>query len=173
MSGRYRLLIGTLAIAMCLDQGTKALAVARLQTGEVVPVIEGVLDLRLRRNEGVAWGLGAGLPGLAQRVLFPAAAALIGIGLVALYRQLPPAAHVRRAAVALILGGGAGNLVDRVRLGYVVDFISVHLVGPGWTMSGTFNVADAAMVGGFVMLAVAIGARRDGRGRAEAEGGSL
>lgn len=172
MFGRYRLLIGTLAIALFLDQGTKALAQATLRPGEVVPVIGDMLDLRLRQNEGVAWGLGAGLPGSVQRVLFPAAAALIGAALVLLYRRQPAAARASRCAIALIVGGGAGNFVDRVRLGYVVDFIAVHLVTPAWTMSGTFNLADAAMVGGFATLVVAIGTGRDGRGRAEAEGGS-
>jgi signal peptidase II len=170
--GRYRLLVALVALAVCLDQGTKALAAASIPPDRVIPVIDGILDLRLRHNHGVAWGLGADLPARAQRALFPAAAALIGAGLLGLYLRLPVEARARRVAVALVLGGGAGNFVDRIRFGYVVDFIASHLSRPGWTMSGTFNLADVLMVGGFVILAGAVGASRDRRGRVEAEGGS-
>ncbi len=72
MSGPNRILIGVISLAVCLDQATKAIASAWLPavSGGLAP-IEGFLELRLRHNPGVGWGLGAGLPDTTQRILFP------------------------------------------------------------------------------------------------------
>lgn len=173
--GHYRLLIGIIVLAVCLDQGSKALATMALDEGEVIPLLSGPLDLdlRLRSNRGVAWGLGATLPPTFQRVAFPLVSAIIGVVLVVFFRRLPGDDLGRRVSVAMILGGGTGNLIDRLHAGSVVDFIGIHLGGEGWSMSGTFNLGDAWIIVGVVILLVTTSLReRRGRGRLMGDGGS-
>jgi signal peptidase II len=158
--GKYRLLVVVAVLAAGVDQGSKALALALLEEEEVVPVIGEVIDVRLRQNTGVAWGLGAGLGQWGRRVLFPAVGVGVGLLLLGLYRGLREEERLLRVATALIIGGGLGNLADRLRLGHVVDFIAVHVGGDGRGMSGTFNLADAALVVGVVFVVVGVLFRR-------------
>lgn len=171
MFGPYRLLILTVALTVVVDQGTKALATVLLPTDEIVPVIGDVIDLRLRHNPGVGWGLGAEIPASTGRWLFPVLGAFVLAGLLVLYRRATRSDTLLRAGMALLLGGGVGNLIDRVRFGAVVDFIAVHVGNEGWRMSGTFNVADGAMVIGIVLMASVLSRRREASPEPE-EGGS-
>ena len=161
MLGRYRLLVVVGLLALGADQGTKALATALLDEAEPVPGAGAAVDLRLRSNPGVAWGLGAGGGRVVGRVVLPATGLAIGLVLVGLYGRLRPEDGLQRAGLALIVGGGLGNLVDRVRLGYVVDFVGIDVPIGERALAGTFNVADAVLVVG-VML-VAVGVTRRGR----------
>jgi signal peptidase II len=127
-----------------LDQASKALVVDRL--GPQAPTQElrllgSTLALRYVENTGAAFGLlrGAG-PALTV------AAVLILVGLAVLYRRLADGSAWTAAAIGGIAGGAIGNLIDRIRLGYVVDFVAV---GP-WP---TFNVADSAITIGVLLLA--------------------
>jgi signal peptidase II len=140
-----------------------------LDEGKTISVIEGFVELRLRHNRGVAWGIGADLPTDVQRGVFPLVSALIGFVLVLYYNRIPVEERLRRVSVALVLGGGLGNLLDRVRSGSVTDFIALHSGGAGWTMSGTFNLGDVWLVVGVVMLSVLTVARPVARG----QGGSM
>ncbi len=138
----------TLAIVV-LDQLTKAAVRSHLPLHGARPVIAGVLDLIHVQNAGVAFGLMNDFPH-PQRALLTmglAVAALIGIGYYA--RQLQPAERLARAGLSLILGGAIGNLIDRVRDGYVVDFIDVYW--RDWHF-WAFNVADAAITAGAILV---------------------
>jgi signal peptidase II len=105
-----------------------------------VEVLNGWLALEYTQNRGAAFGV---LSGLAP--ILAAASLAILTGLLAVYsRQLKPA-HWQTVAIGLISGGALGNLIDRVRLGHVVDFVSV---GP-WP---NFNVADSAITVGVLVL---------------------
>jgi len=152
--GHYRLLVGIIALAVCLDQGSKAFATMSLNDGEEISILGQGLTFRLRSNPGVAWGLGASTPVLVQRVAFPALAVVVGVILVAYYRKIPSEDTIRKGAVALILGGGLGNLIDRLRVGAVVDFIAIDLGVSRWSMAGTFNLADVWMVCGVAVMVV-------------------
>jgi signal peptidase II len=138
-----------LALAvLAADQLTKAWASASLMYGVPVVVLP-VFDLTLLHNTGAAFSLLADQPGW-QRWLFSGLA--VGIsGLLAWWLwRLPADGHrLERWAFTLVLGGALGNLVDRVRLGYVVDFLHFH-----WDSAyfPAFNLADSAITVGAALL---------------------
>lgn len=131
------------------DQMTKALVHQALGLYDSVTVIPGLLDLVHVRNEGVAFGLlnRTDLPFKAVVTSILAIAALLGIGLYA--RQLRPHERIARFGLACILGGAIGNLIDRVRQGYVLDFVDVYW---GTWHFWAFNVADASISIGAVLV---------------------
>jgi signal peptidase II len=131
-----------IALVVIADQITKLLVVLELGLHESLPVLRGLLDLTHVRNTGAAFGFlnTADFPGKPVVIAVVAFGALVGVSLYA--RQLPAAHWLARLGLALILGGAAGNLVDRVRQGYVVDFVDVYW---GDWHFWAFNVADAAI----------------------------
>ena len=163
----------------CLDQLTKALVVRSIGLHEYVPLVDGLLSLSHVRNRGAAFGILSDWDLPYQSVL------LAVLSLAALGRDrrlLLAAARRRRAlprvALALVLGGAVGNLIDRARLGYVVDFVHVYWREHQWP---DFNVADSAITIGVTLLVLDIlrspgpraGGRSPGRrGRARPPGGS-
>ena len=124
------------------DQITKAMVNASLGLYDSTTVIPGLLDLVHVRNEGVAFGLlnSTDLPSKTAITTMLAVTALAGIALYA--RQLQEREWVARLGLACILGGAVGNLIDRVRQGYVLDFVDVYW---GSWHFWAFNVADAAI----------------------------
>jgi signal peptidase II len=138
-----------LALVLLLaDQASKALAVGTLDYAAPVRLFAW-FDLTLHYNEGAAFSFLSGAGGW-QRWFFAALAigvsAAIALWLYRLGKRQWPLA----LGLALVLGGAVGNLIDRLRLGYVVDFISVHY--RDWYFP-TFNVADAAIsVGAAVII---------------------
>lgn len=120
-----------------LDQLTKELVLRRLDYGDGIVVIPGVFDLRHVRNTGAAWGMLSG----AQPFLV-----LISLGMLIFLLLRGPRLFERVAGGPVwlgVLGGGvSGNLVDRLRLGYVVDFLDFHWKGAHFP---AFNVADSAI----------------------------
>lgn len=146
---RFAPYLALLSTVVVLDQVTKALLVRSLALHDYVPIIDGLLSLSHVHNRGAAFGVlsGASLP--YQPVL------LSGLSLAALtaiayyFVRLPSAARLPRLALALVLGGALGNLIDRIRLGYVVDFVHVYWRQHAWP---DFNVADSAITVGVVLL---------------------
>lgn len=172
MFSPYRLLMITVLLAVGLDQGTKALAAAFLLSNEVVPVVDGFIDLRLRHNPGIGWGLGASVSETVGRWLYPALGGAVIGGLLVLYRRTIGQGRLLQWGLALLIAGGLGNLIDRVRLGEVVDFVGIHVGGQAWRMSGTFNVADGVVVCGVVLMAVMMSKRGSSRPDVDEGGGS-
>jgi signal peptidase II len=141
--------VAVVAVVALFDQATKLLVVAELGLHETVEIIPGLLNLTHVRNSGVAFGIlnassFAFKPALMAALAF---AALIGVALYA--TQLAPHQKWARTGLALILGGAAGNLVDRARQGYVVDFVDAYW---GTWHFWAFNVADAAISVGVSIL---------------------
>ena len=138
------LLVGVAVVLYVADQVTKALVAANLGVGERVDVIGDVVQLWHVRNTGAAFSL---LPG-ATWLFVPMH--LVAVAMVAYFhrqfRTQGPWIHVILAA---ILAGGLGNLTDRVRLGYVTDFVSVGIGDLRWP---AFNVADPSLVIGIILL---------------------
>jgi signal peptidase II len=127
------------AIAL-LDQWTKNLIRASIPYGGYEPVIPGFFDLRYIQNTGAAWGM---LEGLNHWLVIFSIVMLVAV--VRYRRHLMDHRVISRTAVGLILGGITGNLIDRVRLSYVVDFLHFHAYGHQFP---AFNVADAAICTG-------------------------
>ena len=122
------------------DQATKLVVEARLPLGISIPVIPGVLAFTHVHNRGIAFSLLGGIP-----LLVPAVIALTLLFLLFYNKARWSRRPVAQAALALLGGGAIGNLVDRVRVGAVVDFIDVHV----WPV---FNLADIAVTAGAGLL---------------------
>jgi len=142
------LLIGVAAIVI-LDQLVKLAVVRAVPVYDSVTVIPHLLDLTYVRNTGVAFGL-LNESSLPFKGLITTALALAALGGIAMYaRQLQAHERWARVGLTLILGGAFGNLIDRVRLGYVVDFVDVYW--RNWHF-WAFNVADAAITVGAILV---------------------
>ena len=138
------------AVVIALDLWTKQIALDHLQYNQPVPVIEGWLNWTLLYNYGAAFSF-LGNAGGWQKWLFSGLA--VGIsGLLTWWLARLPRADWRQALpFALVIGGAIGNLVDRLRFGYVVDFIDVYYKTHHWP---AFNIADSAIVLGAILIAV-------------------
>ena len=136
------------AILAVIDQVTKLLVESNFNTvGETLPVIEGVLNLTYIRNDGAVFGSLSGKP-----YIFNTVTVIIVIaGIVALLMGKIKGNWLKWAA-SLVIGGGIGNMIDRFRLKYVIDFIDVKLFGNLWVW--VFNFADCCVVVGCIMLII-------------------
>ena len=127
------------ALVLLLDQSTKSILIAWLDWGESWPA-EGFLRITHARNTGTAFSLFQGHSNILSFVAMFAVAVLLWV-----YATTGARSFVLRFALGLQLGGALGNLLDRLQLGYVTDFIDV---GP-WPI---FNVADSAISVGMVLM---------------------
>ena len=134
------------AIVIGLDQLTKSWITSGFQLGDSI-TITSFFNLVLAYNTGAAFSFLADAGGW-QRVFFIAIAVIASIVIVYLLLK-PQNDTLMNAALALILGGAIGNVIDRVLLGHVVDFIQVH--GAGYYFPA-FNVADSAITVGAALL---------------------
>jgi len=131
------------------DQASKAWAVKALRLGDDRVLIRGFLQLIYTENPGIAFGqLQEG--GSFGRWFFVVLAGLAAIAVFYYYLRTPRNDDRVLGACALLLAGILGNLTDRVRLGYVVDFIVLHAGDYHWP---TFNIADASITIGALLLA--------------------
>lgn len=132
-----------------LDQATKLLVLKVLDPTTPVSVIEGLLQLTLILNPGVAFGfLGNVPPSWRFLVSLLSISAILAISALALW-SLPRSDRWSTLALGLVFGGAVGNLLDRWRLGGVVDFIDVYWRQYHWP---AFNVADSAITVGVIIL---------------------
>lgn len=138
----WRWLIASVLVVLA-DQATKALVIARFALFDRVTVLP-VLDVGRWHNTGAAFSMLADAGGW-QNWFFTAVALLVSAVLLWWFRQVPRGRVLVPLALALVLGGAIGNLIDRLAYGYVVDFILVHW--QAWSYPA-FNVADAAITGG-------------------------
>jgi len=146
------------AVIVLLDQVSKAIVRRTLPLHESVSVIPGVMDFTHIRNTGAAFGFlnGVDFPFKTIVIAIVATAALIGVALYA--AGLAHHQTLARVGLALIIGGAAGNLIDRVIAGSVVDFVDVY-----WRSYHfwAFNVADSAIsIGVAIMILDMIGVNK-------------
>lgn len=134
-------------VVLVLDQLTKAWVRSTMTLNETIPVVGDVVRLTYIHNEGAAFGLSVG-PHSSQ--VFLVLAAVASVLVLYLLLSAPREERMQRVALALILGGALGNIIDRVRWSMVVDFIQVGVAGHFWPI---FNVADSAVTIGAVLLA--------------------
>ena len=134
-----------------LDQLSKSVILQSFQPGEVRPIITALFNLTLTFNKGAAFGLWSWLtPGTRELVLgltILFAVAVVTYLLTRTYNKDP----LSQAALAAILGGALGNVIDRVRIGAVVDFLDFYLGTWHWP---AFNVADSAICVGVSILLI-------------------
>jgi len=159
---RFLPYLGLLGAVVLLDQATKALVVARLGLHEYTEVVDGLLSISHVHNRGAAFGVLSDASVPYQHLLLAGLSVVALLAIAYYFVRLPPAAWLPRTALALVLGGAVGNLIDRIRLGYVVDFVHVFWRDHVWP---DFNVADSAITVGVVLLVLDILRERRGEGR--------
>ncbi|MBP0616312.1 signal peptidase II [Jiella mangrovi] len=144
-----RLIVWNLAlvvIAVVLDQVVKAIVVATMPLGSAIEILP-FLALYHARNTGIAFSMFAGLGDVGLSLL---AAAVLAVVLF-LWWKTPAWRRLTHFGLAIIVGGAIGNLIDRVSLGYVVDYVYFHT--PAFDFA-VFNLADAFITVGAVILLV-------------------
>jgi signal peptidase II len=146
---RHGLEVSVAAGIVVADQITKALVRAHLPIYDSVPIVSGILNLTHVRNSGAAFGIlnGVDFPYKAAILALVATAALIGIALYA--ARGSGDGRLARFGLVMILAGAIGNLIDRLALGSVVDFVDV--VFGSWHF-WAFNVADSAITLGVIAM---------------------
>ena len=149
---RRIVLLTIIVVTILLDQGTKTLVRASLREAEPRHYAGGLLTILYAENPGAFLSLGAQLPRAVRRIVFDG---LVGLGLLVALWILVTGRMTGRGddiALALVIGGGVGNLLDRALFhGAVTDFLYLS-AGPLHT--GVFNIADMAITGGVLWLAL-------------------
>jgi signal peptidase II len=164
MTPKLRVLLGCTLVTVPVDQLTKYWVTNRIGLGERVEVIDGFFDLTHVRNPGAAFGLLSQVPDEWRLVGFAFIAVVALMVLSYFFRDLAPGDRFSALALALILGGAVGNMLDRIFRGEVVDFLHFRLVG-GYSWPD-FNLADTFIVAGVTALAIELLAA-EGKSRAE------
>ncbi len=141
----YLIALGVIA----LDQASKQVILRGLQLGEGIPVIRGYFDIVFVLNPGAAFGFLATLPEGIRNPFFIAISAAAAVLILLYHTRYARQRSLASLALALILGGAVGNLLDRLRYGMVVDFLDVHISQYHWP---AFNMADSAISVGVALM---------------------
>lgn len=150
MKQKYLILIIVTTIIVALDQWTKSLIIGSFRLGESTPIINDFFNLTYVQNPGAAFGL------LAHsnswfRVPFFIFVPIVALSTIALiFRKLDAKDLKLSSSLSLVIGGAVGNLIDRVSLSYVIDFLDFHW-GSNYHFPA-FNVADSAICVGVAIL---------------------
>ncbi len=147
---RWRLLGWVAGLVLVLDQATKLHVHNTFALYESRPLVENFFALTYVRNSGSAFGLLARYDPAVLRIFFPAVTVLAVVALLWYLSRLPASQPLTLWGVCLLIGGAAGNGIDRFRIGQVIDFLDVHWYDVyHWP---AFNVADSAICVGVGLL---------------------
>ena len=139
--------IGLIILSVVLDQVSKLLVVANMELGQSIDVIPGIFRFTYIHNEGAAFGSMAD-----SRWIFMILSSVAIIAILVYMFWKKPQSKLLRAALILVAGGGVGNMIDRIFLGYVIDFLDFCAFPNLWMW--IFNVADACVCIGAGLLAL-------------------
>lgn len=134
-------------LALALDQGSKLIVADSMRLYESIAILPG-FNLTYVHNTGAAFSLLSEAGGW-QRWLFAALAVIISAVLSIWLARLQKHETLQAIALALVLGGAVGNLIDRLAYGYVIDFLDVYYQNWHWP---AFNIADSAITVGVILL---------------------
>lgn len=144
---RLRLLLLALVV-LAADQVSKRVVASALALGETQRIVPGFFNLVHLHNRGAAFGLLSEMISPLGTILLVAfSVAALTVVFLLLWQQ--PSGRTTGTALAFILGGALGNLLDRLRAGHVVDFLDFHVAGYHWP---AFNLADSAIVVGAAVI---------------------
>lgn len=149
LSRRLQLELWIAGAIVALDQATKALVRSRFELHDSLEIIPGLFNLTRVHNYGAAFGLMNAADFPFKTVVLSIVATVALLALTAYASTLPIEQLLARVGLALIVGGAAGNLIDRLSAGYVVDFVDVYW--RDWHF-WAFNVADAAITVGVAFM---------------------
>ena len=146
----YRWLILPALGVVFLDQLTKQIVLKSIAIYETIPVIQGFFDLVHVRNKGMAFGIMNHAKSNTGTWLLVAMSSVAVVLLLVWFFRMKDESIFFTLSLSLILGGAVGNVIDRLRFGEVVDFLDVYVGTHHWP---AFNVADAAITVGTIMIA--------------------
>ncbi len=144
---RLIFIAGSLVI---VDQATKWMVVRYLPLHHEICLVDNYLNLTHVLNSGGAFGLLASSSDWVRKTVFLLFASLVAAGILWMYKKTAGQSFLWSLALALLFGGALGNLIDRFRLGVVIDFVDVHAGNLHWP---AFNVADSAITMGMGIMA--------------------
>ena len=138
-----------IVLSVALDFRTKKLVAGGMELYERIPVIKGVFELEYIRNEGAAWGILSD-----HRWVFMAITAIAIVILPIILYKYRNLHFLFGFSLSLIIGGAIGNMIDRIFLGYVIDFIYLPFLNVIFGPSGfpRFNIADSCAVVGVILM---------------------
>jgi signal peptidase II len=149
MKLKYLILAVVSAIVLLLDQATKIFIDRSMELHSSITVVENFFNITYLRNKGAAFGF---LASSAYRLPFFMMVSVVAVAvIIRVFYKLRPDQKFTAFALALIFSGALGNLIDRIRLGEVIDFLDAHWYNHHWP---AFNVADSAICVGVFLLAV-------------------
>jgi len=172
MKRKYWILAAIVPAVFIVDQLTKWLVLTRMEIGERIAIIPGLFDIVHFRNTGAAFGLFSSMPDSVRVPFFYVVAAIAVVVLVFMYRAISDREIMMPIALSLVFGGIAGNVLDRIRLSEVVDFLSFHIGNRVFVTEAlgrrfilplewpAFNVADMAITMAMVLIVIAALRRR-------------
>lgn len=137
--------IAALVFFLALDQLSKYLIDSSMQLGQTIPLIDNVLDITYVRNDGAAWNI---LSGRQALLIVLTGAVMLGIIVYVIVKR-KELSFLERLSLGMIVGGGIGNLIGRISVGYVVDFINIQIIP-------VFNVADIGVTVGCILLIITV-----------------
>jgi len=147
--GKYKILVIISFLVIVFDQISKAIIVKLIMPYTSKIIIPGVFNITHIYNPGGAFGFMAGQSTLVRTILF-LVVSTIAIGFIFYFYKNTPKTHpVLASGFALIFGGAIGNMIDRIRLGTVVDFLDFYIKGLHWP---AFNIADSAISVGMAIF---------------------
>ena len=138
-------------VILLTDQITKFLAVSAITKNMSITIIPSFFHLALVENRGAAFGLLSQLPDPIRSYVFGVISVLAFLLLFYIYKSQPESKWVVPIAITMITSGAFGNLIDRVRLGYVIDFLDFQFGNYHWP---TFNIADSSITLGVIVILI-------------------
>jgi len=145
---RFSYLILVLLILVS-DRVSKSAIVPRFELGQPFPVIDGLFNITYVQNTGVAFGILSAFSSPVKILFLSLVAAIAAVVVIVYSLRNDPHNKLLQGALALVLAGALGNLYDRVRYGYVIDFLEFHARGYYWP---SFNIADTSISIGVMLL---------------------
>ncbi len=141
--------IAIVLVVVGLDQATKFWIMQHFVLHESRVVFSDFFNLTYLTNNGAAFSILAGQPALWRQIFFIGAAGVALVFIVMAQRSFGRNSKLYTLALALIAGGAIGNLIDRIRFGFVVDFLDVYVGNYHWP---AFNIADSAITVGVIFF---------------------
>lgn len=151
MGKKYKLLLAVAPLVIIIDQIVKIYVESSMHLHQSIEVLENFFHFTYIRNRGAAFGILSGADSAFRVPFFLAVSAIAIATIIYMIHRYEGRSGLFPAALALILGGAIGNMIDRIRLGEVIDFIDIHWYRHHWP---AFNIADSAITIGIGLLII-------------------
>lgn len=152
LESKYLVLATIAGFLVVLDQITKIYVHANFALGETLPVVQDIFHITYVRNIGAAFGIFRDMPETFRDIFFKSMPPIAMAIILYMLKGVANSDRWQVFALSMIFGGAVGNYIDRLRFGYVIDFLDIHYKEV-WSYPA-FNVADSAIVGGVCLLLV-------------------